>query len=336
MVKSTVSVFGAGSWGTALAVRLAANQHTVILWGRDESLLNEIKQTHQNPVYLPNVTLPSTIRPQSDLASAVAACEYVVLSVPAGNTRHILEQIRPELSSQHRGIICTSKGFEKETQLTMPQLIEAVAPDLPSAYLSGPSFATEVARGMPTAITMASNDAEFANAAATLFHSDVFRVYCSADVAGVTLVGTLKNVIAIATGIADGLEYGMNTRAALIARGLNEIRTFARVFQAQDETIYGLAGLGDLVLTCTDNQSRNRRMGLALAQGKTIAEIEKDLNQAIEGINTAAVIHELASQKQIEMPICEQVYRILNGQTSPRQAVQELLNRPPKREYAAS
>ena len=333
MTMSTcVGVFGAGSWGTALAIRLALNGHTVLLWGRDSDLLENIRRSQQNPVYLPDITLPDNIRVQTDLASTVSACEYLILSVPTSAIRPVLEQIVPEITGRHKGIICTAKGFEKDTGLTVYQLIDSIVRDTPSAYLSGPSFAAEVANGMPTAVTMASVYPDFAVAAAALFHNEAFRVYTNSDVVGVTIAGGLKNVIAIAAGIADGLAFGMNARAALITRGLSEIRAFACSLGAKDSTLYGLAGLGDLVLTCSDDQSRNRRLGLLIAQGETLQTIEKKLGQAIEGINTAEIICRLARESQIEMPICEQVNRILTGHIDARQAVQELLLRPSKSE----
>lgn len=329
---ANVGVLGVGSWGTALALRLATNGQKVIVWGRDRELLGEIEQRRQNSVYLPGISLPASLRTQYDLSLAVSACEYLVLAIPAVAVRQVLEIIKADLGAQHRGIICTTKGFEKQTNLAMPTLIEQLVPDLPVAYLSGPSFAGEVASELPTAVTMASSDEDFAAAAAALFHSDMFRVYTSSDVVGVTLAGALKNVIAIAAGVADGLTFGMNARAALMTRGLNEIATFARTQGARDQTLYGLAGLGDLVLTCTDDQSRNRRLGLLLAQGKTPDEIEKTLKQAIEGISTARVICELADEVGVEMPICEQVRKLLDGEVDAERAVRNLLSRPPKAE----
>ena len=331
--QSHISIFGVGSWGTALALRLAENGHQVILWGRDKALLKDIVIHQQNPVYLPNYTLPANVRVQEDFASAVSAGEYLLLTVPAVAVRGLTQAIVAEVGESNKGLICTAKGLEKNSGLLMHEVIASeVGEALPTAYLSGPSFASEVAQHLPTAVVVTSDDMTFAAQVAQLFHDELFRVYLNKDVVGVEVSGAVKNVIAIAVGISDGLNFGANARAALITRGLSEMRRFALTLGADNETLFGLAGLGDLVLTCTDNQSRNRRFGQLLAQGKSKELAQREIGQVVEGVFTADIVCDVAAQKNIEMPICDHVRSVLHQGKNLDEAVNSLLKRDMKME----
>ncbi len=331
--KLPVSVLGAGSWGTALALQLADNGHNVTLWGRDGELLEEIARTSRNNVYLPDCELPRNIRTQPDFAAAVNSCRIVVLAVPSTVVRALAGQIAAELGARQEGLISTSKGMEANSaRLAHEVLKEVLESKIPLACLAGPSFADEVAARMPTAAVISSEDKAFADKAAALFHNRSFRVYTTDDVIGTEVAGAFKNIIAIAAGISDGLGFGANARAALITRGLSEIRHLAKAMGASNATINGLAGIGDLVLTCTSDQSRNRRFGLLIAEGRSAEEAGKKINQATEGVAAAKAAQQLAQRYDVEMPICEQVNRVIAGQLEPQRAVQELLARPPKPE----
>ncbi len=328
-----VSVLGAGSWGTALAIRLADNGHRVTLWGRDEALLEKIAQTRCNDVYLPGCRLPRNLRPQADLATAIAACRILVIAIPSAALRRVCEKAGEEIGVRHQGVVLATKGIEPlSAKLAHQVFAEAMRCNLPHACLSGPSFADEVARGAPTAVIAASKDSGFANKAAELFRHRTFRVYTSDDVVGTEIAGTFKNIIAIAVGISDGLGFGSNARAALITRGLSEVRRLAVVMGGKSDTLNGLAGIGDLVLTCTSDQSRNRRFGLLIAEGHSTAIIGKKITQVAEGVSSATVAQQLARRYRVDLPICEQVSDILAGRINPAQAVKKLLERPPKPE----
>ena len=328
-----ISVLGAGSWGTALALRLADNGHNVTLWGRDEVLLEEIAQTRCNHVYLPNGELPRNVRLQSNLADAVNSACILVLAVPSSSVRTVAEVIAPELCTRQEGLISAAKGIEAASAKLIHQVLrETLGTEISLACLSGPSFAEEVAARLPTAIAISSEDKQFADKAAALFHSPLFRVYTNNDLIGTEIAGAFKNIIAIAIGISDGLGFGANARAALITRGLSEIRRLAEAMGAKSATLNGLVGIGDLVLTCTSDKSRNRRLGLLLAEGYSSEEAGKKVNQATEGVPTAEAAQRLAQHYGVEMPICEQVNKVIAGKIKPQQAVQELLERPSKPE----
>lgn len=328
-----VSVLGAGSWGTALAFQLADNGHHVTLWGRDEALLEEITQTRCNGVYLPACKLPLNVRTQSDLAAAVNSSRILVLAVPSAALRTLAESIAAELGSRQEGIILTAKGIETSSAKLPHEVVEeTVGAKVPLASLSGPSFAEEVAQRLPTAVIVSSKNQAFADQAAALFHGPTFRVYTTDDVVGAEIAGAFKNIIAIATGISDGLGFGANARAALITRGLSEIRRLVEKMGGKAATLNGLAGVGDLVLTCTSTQSRNHRFGLLLAEGRSVEEAGKKINQATEGVPSAEVAQQLAQRCGVEMPICEQLTNVIMGKLDPRNAVQELLARPAKAE----
>lgn len=330
--QPNIAVIGAGSWGTALAALLARNGVATTLWGRDAEKMAHIRDTRCNERYLPDVQLPDALDITSSLDDAVNDATDLLLVIPSQGFRQTLKTIRPMLKHPV-GIAWASKGMEPESCKLLHELVsEEMGKQQHMAVLSGPTFAKEVVRGLPTAITAASFDHDYAQTWAELLSSDNFRAYTSSDVIGVEVGGAVKNVLAIAAGIADGLGLGANTRAALITRGLVEVQRLGVALGAHAETLMGLAGLGDLVLTCTDDQSRNRRVGLALATGRSLDEILVDLGQVAEGVYAAKEVHELAQRTGVEMPIVEQVYSVIYHHKDPHVAVHELLARSIKSE----
>lgn len=302
------------------------------MWGRNPEHLEELKQTRSNQRYLPAAEFPPTLTVESDLAKAVNESTDLLLVVPSHAFRQLLTAIKPLLRKGQR-ISWATKGFELDTgKLPHQVAAEVLGTDFPLAVLSGPTFAREVGAGLPTAMTVASADQEFAHQLAEHISDDNFRAYTSSDVTGVEVGGAVKNVLAIGAGVSDGLGYGSNTRIALITRGLVELGRLGHALGARPETFMGLAGMGDLVLTCTDNQSRNRRMGLALAAGKSSAEAAQEIGQVVEGVMAARAVHQVSLQHQIEMPICEQVYRMLYQGATPESAVKALMTRDLKSE----
>lgn len=329
MSRQSVLVLGAGSWGTALAIALARNKHNVFLWDINSELIEDIKNDKCNKRYIPDVTFPDNLTPIASIEQAPATIKFVVNAVPCHGLRSSLQLLKSFSDVQ---VCLACKGFESGTQKLNHVLVEEELASVPVAILSGPSFAKEVAKGLPTAVTIASNTIETAKLFSDLFHSDVFRIYTHDDYIGVQVGGAVKNVMAIAAGIADGLGFGANTRSALITRGLHEIMQLGLAMGAKQETFMGLAGLGDLVLTCTDNQSRNRSLGLLLAEGYSIEQAQEKIGQAIEGYKTAFEVVALAKKYDIEMPITEQVIKVLKGDIEPKQAVQMLFSREARSE----
>ena len=326
------AVIGAGAWGTALAALLAGNGQPTRLWGRNAEQMAEMASTRSASRYLPGVTLPSTLEISSDLASVLEGARDLLLVVPSHAFRQTLELIAPYMQ-QDTCLLWASKGFEPGSGRLLHQIVEDQFSDcFPMAVISGPTFALEVAKGMPTAITVASRDQSFAAEIAQRLHNDRFRAYTCADMVGVEIGGAVKNILAIAAGIADGLGFGANARAALITRGLSEVMRLGEALGGQRETLMGLAGLGDLVLTCTDDQSRNRRFGLALGRGNDMASARASITQVVEGIEAAKEARRLAQSLNIDMPITEQVYQVLYHNLSPREAVTRLLTREQKSE----
>ncbi len=327
-----VAVLGAGSWGTALAIQLARAGSPTILWGRNAGHLREMRKTGENRAYLPDVPLPPNLHPEPDLAWTVTHADDLLLSIPSHAFRETLSRIAPLLSPETR-IAWATKGLEPGSHKLLHQVAgEVVGRERPLAVISGPTFAREVALGLPTAVTVAANDPRFARSLANRLHSGSFRPYTSDDLIGVGIGGAVKNVLAIAAGIADGLGFGANTRAALITRGLAEMMRLSRALGGRRETLMGLAGLGDLVLTCTDDQSRNRRLGLRLGEGESLEQARAAIDQVVEGIRAAREVHGLARQHHIDMPISEQVYLVLHEGRPPTRAVESLLNREQKTE----
>ena len=333
MIGQSISVYGAGSWGTALAIHLARIGHEVHLWGRNAKKMAAMRETRVNERYLPGITLPDRLHPQSDLEAVAQASYYHLIVIPSENFREFLDRLQPHLPEVCR-IIWATKGIEHQTGSLLHEVIEEeLGSNTPYAIVSGPTFAGEVARGMPTAMAVAAEDNVMQQDVAALFHGKNMRMYTSDDVIGVELGGAVKNVLAIAAGISDGLHYGANARAALITRGLAEIIRLGHVMGAHHETLMGLAGLGDLILTCTDDQSRNRRFGLALGKGESAEQARVDIGQVVEGAITAKSVMKLMTSAEIEMPICTLVYRILYEDLAPNAAVEALLNRSLKSEY---
>ena len=299
---------------------------------RELDLLDEMAVSGENTRYLPGIAFPPNLKASSDLATCLDGVRDILMVVPSHGLREPLTAIKPYLRPDSR-IVWATKGFELHSGKLPHQVVaEELGDDRPVAVLSGPTFAKEVAEGLPTAMTVASTDEDFAEALAAALSDDNFRVYTSDDIAGVEVGGAVKNVLAIGAGMSDGLGFGANARVALITRGLVELTRLGVALGAQQKTMMGLAGMGDLVLTCTDNLSRNRRMGLALASGKTVEEAQEEIQQVVEGVLAAEAVKEVAENLGIEMPICHQVYRILYEGASPREAVGALMGRKLKPE----
>lgn len=328
-----IAVLGAGSWGTALAIQLARGGREVRLWGRRASDLDRMAERRENERYLPDAVLPDSLIVYTDLKACIRDVGEILVSVPSHALRETLELIRPDLKDDAR-ICWATKGFEL-TSGKLPHQVaaEVLGADRPIAVLSGPTFAKEVGQGLPTAMTIAANDDDFAEDLARALSDANFRAYTSDDIAGVEVGGAVKNVLAIGAGISDGLGFGANTRIALINRGLAEMTRLGVALGAKRETFMGLAGMGDLVLTCTDDLSRNRRMGLALARGKSIEEAQEEIQQVVEGVLAARAVHEVAGKTGVEMPICNEIYRILYEGAPPREAVGALMSRTLKPEH---
>jgi glycerol-3-phosphate dehydrogenase (NAD(P)+) len=328
--KPTVAVLGSGSWGTALAVHLARTGHRAILWGIETDELNAMAHDRANRRYLPGVELPEGVEIEHDFERAVAHAEQLLIVVPSHAFREVLERLKPVLRPGQR-VAWATKGFELATgQLPHDVAREVLGAAVPTAVLSGPTFAREVGAGLPTAMTVASGDERYAMALARGISGVNFRAYASGDMVGVEVGGATKNVLAIGAGISDGLGFGANTRVALITRGLAEMMRLGVALGADKDTFMGLAGLGDLVLTCTDDQSRNRRMGLALAAGKTSAQAQREIGQVVEGVLAAKAVRDVARRVGVEMPISEQIYRVLYEGLAPREAVIALMQRTVK------
>lgn len=329
----SIAVYGAGSWGTALALQLARNGLDVLLWDINPEHVANVNRQRENAHYLPGIPFPDKLQCFADLPTVAAFADYHLMVVPSHVFRDMLRKLSPLLSADD-AVLWATKGLELETGKLLHQVLEEELPQC-RAYgvVSGPTFAAEVARGLPTAMTVAANQLALAQAVATAFSAANYRAYISNDVLGVELGGAVKNVLAIAAGISDGLGFGANARVAIVTRGLAEIMRLGVKLGAQPETLMGLAGVGDLVLTCTDNQSRNRRLGLALGQGKSRDAAIAEIGQAVEGAKSALSIGKLAERAGVEMPICQQVYRILYEHLPPKQAVNELLSRDLKAEF---
>lgn len=330
--RPAIAVLGAGSWGTALASLLAGNGHATFLWGRDAAQMAEMAALRRNPRYLAEIFFPPLLQAEVDIVRVVREVSDILLVVPTHGFRSLLLQIAPHLTAEAR-VAWASKGLEPGTGKLLHEVAaEVLGAARPTAVISGPTFAREVALGLPTAVTVASTTADFATELAARLHNSHFRAYTSNDVVGVEVGGAVKNVLAIAAGIADGLGFGANTRAALVTRGLAEMMRLGVVLGGRRDTFMGLAGLGDLVLTCTDDQSRNRRVGLALARGQSLTEACAGVQQVAEGVYAAREIQGLAHQRGVDMPITDQVCRVLYDDLAPRAAVQTLLQREQKAE----
>ena len=334
MPSLTMAVVGAGAWGTALADHLARNGHAVSLWAYEPEVAQAIDERHANPVFLPGFDLHPELRGSNDLPRTLAGAELVVLVMPTHVFREVLGKAAPHLP-HGAAIVTCSKGIEGGTGFTMAQVAaDVLAPEHRDhlAALSGPSFAKEVASGTPTAVTVASERPEVAQKVQAAFAGPRFRVYTSRDIVGVELGGAVKNPLAIAAGMVAGLDLGHNAMSAMITRGLAEMTRLGLSLGADLATLAGLAGLGDLVLTCTGSLSRNRMVGTRLAKGETIEQITSSMRQVAEGVKNTTTILSLARRQGVEMPIIEVVQRVLAGETTPELALDELMNREPKPE----
>src|SRR6267154_5179876 len=327
-----MTVIGAGSWGTALAIQLAREGHTTQLWGRDGVQLDAMRRTRRNARYLPDAGFPDTLQVAGDLREALEAARDALIAVPSHAFRATLESIKPFLGPDTR-IAWATKGFEIATGLLPHQIAQQVLGARPGAVLSGPTFAKEVGAGLPTAMTVASRDERFAKELARSLSGPNFRAYTQTDIMGVEVGGAVKNVIAIGSGIADGMGFGANTRVALIARGLAEMMRLGVKLGAQRETFMGLAGLGDLVLTCTDDQSRNRRFGLLLARGLGATAALTEIGQVVEGYVAARALRQVARREGVSMPICEGIHGVLYEGLAADEVVRGLMMRPIKAEF---
>jgi glycerol-3-phosphate dehydrogenase (NAD(P)+) len=331
---SSIAVLGAGSWGTALAVHLGRLGHDVRLWGRSAELVETLAQKRENPVYLPGVAFPESVRPTAALGAACASAELLLFVCPSGGVRGLAEAVREQVRGEPL-LVCAAKGVEQGTLLTMSAVLEQVLGDdhrSRVAVLSGPSFAREVGLGVPTAVTAAARDVGVAEAVQRAFNGPTFRVYTATDVVGVEIGGAVKNVIALAAGVSDGLGFGHNSRAALITRGLAEITRLAMRLGAERHTLAGLSGLGDLVLTCTGDMSRNRTVGLRLGRGERLGDIVASMNEVAEGVRNTLSVRDLARSVGVEVPITEQIYLLLYEDKDPRQVVIDLMTRNLRRE----
>jgi glycerol-3-phosphate dehydrogenase (NAD(P)+) len=327
-VGTPIAVLGGGSWGTALAIQFARSGHPTRLWARDAAQRAAMAGERRNARYLPEAPFPASLVVADSLAMAIADARDVLVVVPSHAFRSALTELAPCLAAETR-VAWATKGFELASGLLPHQVArEVLGPDRAIAVLSGPTFAREVGAGLPTAMTVASPDPAFAASLAQNLSSSNFRAYTSGDIVGVEVGGAVKNVLAVGAGLSDGLGFGANTRIALITRGLVEMTRLGVALGARRETFMGLAGLGDLVLTCTDDQSRNRRFGLLLAKGHDSQTALREIGQAVEGYLAARAVLGVARRERVEMPICDGIYRALYEGLSPREVVRELMSRP--------
>jgi glycerol-3-phosphate dehydrogenase (NAD(P)+) len=330
--KPTLAVLGAGSWGTALAALSARNGVPTRLWGRDAQALAAMASSHRNQRYLPDLELPPELDYVSDLAAAVRGADIVLIVVPSHAFAAMLDEIAPLLDAG-TAIAWATKGFEPGTGRFLHELVAQKLPGRAAAVVTGPSFAKEVATGLPSAVTVHSDDDDFAKALAVLLHAPNLRAYSGSDVLGAELGGAMKNVLAVATGVADGMQLGLNARAGLITRGMNEMLRLGMALGARPETLMGLSGLGDLVLTCTGDLSRNRRLGLALGRGVAIDEAVRQIGQVVESVVTADEVVRLARKHALDLPISEGVRAVLHGEVTPVEGLRALMAREQKPEY---
>ena len=329
MSSQSLLVQGAGSWGTALAMVLSRNCYQIYLWDTNIDTIKAIRSNRCNERYLPGQKIPENIIPIESIEEVPDTINKVICAVPSHAVRSSLNLLK---SMPINSICIATKGFEPNTQNLNHVVAEEVLSNSSITVLSGPSFAIEVAAGLPTAVTISSKDIEIANDYASLFHTKTFRVYVHTDFIGAQIGGAVKNIMAIAAGISDGLGFGSNARSAIITRGLSEIIRLGMTMGAKKETFKGLSGLGDLVLTCTDDQSRNRRLGILFSKGYTSEQACNEIGQEVEGLNTAREVNILAKKNNIEMPITEQVASVLDSRCTPKEAVENLLNREQRKE----
>jgi len=333
VLSAPIAVLGSGSWGTALAIQFARAGKPTRLWGRDAAQLADMRAARCNRRYLPDAPFPELLEVAPSLDAALHGVSDVLVAVPSSGFRALLTQLAPRLTPEMR-IAWATKGFERSTGLLPHQVAhEVLGAKHAMAVLSGPTFAREVGAGLPTAMVVASTDESFAMRVAEDLATPGFRTYVSTDIRGVEIGGAVKNVIAVGAGLSDGLGFGANMRVALITRGLNEMTRLGVALGAHERTFMGLAGLGDLVLTCTDDQSRNRRCGLALARGLSVEEAMREIGQVVEGYHAARLLRMVAAKLGLDLPICEAICRILFDGADARAVVRELMARPPQAEF---
>ncbi|OGT65590.1 MAG: glycerol-3-phosphate dehydrogenase [Gammaproteobacteria bacterium RIFCSPHIGHO2_12_FULL_45_9] len=319
-----IAVLGAGSWGTALALYLSRQGQAIRLWSIETPHIKTMMAEKTNNQYIPGHPFPDILHPTPDLAETVSDVDYILIVVPSDGFQSTLSALKP-LLKPHTSIICASKGLDASGKLLHEVAHDVLGGTHPYAVLSGPSFAHEVAAGLPTGVVIASNNTQLCHTLKQKFNSPLFQIDLSDDLVGVEVCGIAKNVIAIATGVADGMELGANARSTIITRGLAELTRLGLKLGGRMETFVGLAGMGDLILTCSDNQSRNRRLGLAIGKGQKMANAERDIGQAIEGKKNAQLVVQLARQHKINMPICEAVWDILQGKVVTKKDAMERL-----------
>jgi glycerol-3-phosphate dehydrogenase (NAD(P)+) len=330
-----VAVLGAGSWGTALALQLDRSGSHSILWDRDSDNLEKIRATRLNARYLPGIDIPASIVVEDNILSAVKAADHILVVTPSHAFATVMKTIR-EVLVQGQGVAWACKGFEPGSGRLLHQVaMELLPASTPLAIVTGPSFAKEVAMNLPTAVTVAGPDSDFTQVMAQALHGGRFRAYTGKDMIGAELGGAVKNVMAVATGICDGLKLGDNARAALITRGLAEMMRLGAALNAKPETLMGLAGAGDLILTCTGDLSRNRQLGLKLGEGKKLEQALEEIGQVVEGVNSAAEVQRLALKNKVNMPISEQVNGIIHNGWNPAEGVARLMAREQKAEYGS-
>lgn len=327
--KSMIAILGAGSWGTAVAIHIAQSGHHVMLWGRNPQHVAEMREARCNIRYLPNNPFPEHLTVTDNINDCIDKATQMIIAVPS----HAFVDILNIIPKPQHGLSWLTKGLDPQSHDLLSKLVaQKLGESFPIAIISGPSFAREVAQGLPTALVLASNNPSYSQTIHALLHQRSCRVYDSNDLIGIQWCGAIKNVIAIACGVSDGLNYGANARAALITRGLAEMRRIGTHFGGRQETFMGLAGVGDLVLTCTDDQSRNRRFGLHIGRGIACVDAEKQIGQVVEGKHNAIQIDALAQKYKIDMPICHQIHVLLEGKTTPKEAFTYLMSRPAREE----
>ncbi len=331
--KPSIAVLGTGSWGTALASLIARNGYATTIWGRDAAQVASINTAHENTRYLPGIPLPESLLATGDLGLAVSGADLVLVVTPSHAFAETLHALAP-FRRAHAGVAWATKGFEPGSGRFLHEVAgDVLGGDVPLAVVTGPSFAKEVAQGLPTALTVQGDDAAFVQQVADVLHGAEFRAYTGSDMRGAELGGAMKNVLAVATGVADGMELGLNARTGLITRGLNEMLRLNAAIGGRPETLMGLAGLGDLVLTCTGDLSRNRRLGLALGRGKSVDEAVREIGQVVESVQTADEVMRLAERYGLELPISGNVRDVLHGDITPAEGLARLMARERKPEY---
>ena len=332
-MKKKIAVLGAGSWGSALSLVLATNGHDVTLWSIAEDEISMLREKHEHVDKLPGVKLPESISYTTDMEEAVSGKEFLILAVPSVFTRSTSKSMAPYVK-EGQIVVCVAKGIEEDTLMTLSEIVEQEIPAAEVAVMCGPSHAEEVGRGLPTTVVAGAHKKAVAEAVQDIFMNEVFRVYTSPDVLGMELGGSLKNVIALAAGMADGLGYGDNTKAALITRGITEMGRLALEMGAKYETLSGLTGIGDLIVTCESRHSRNRKAGMLMGQGYTMKQATDEVKMVVEGIYSAKAAIALAHKYQVDMPIIEEVNKVLFEDKPAKDAVKELMMRDRRAEHS--